>query len=201
MGRRSSSHRSRAAGGCGGGNCDVERGASQAQVILDLGNLFLIPAGGRDTRASGILPLAKNILPSNAYLAIRSPFTVRFRPLPSALRRPHSLIRSPFVDGSPSPLTGWKAFPAPPSIVHSAVCRPHSFIRSPFVDGLPLPDSLESLPYALCHLRSVVCIRLFVPHSLTVPLPSDRLESLSYAVRGPRSAVFFINFMTKIIPS
>ncbi|MBO9368359.1 MAG: hypothetical protein J7555_06360, partial [Chloroflexi bacterium] len=48
------------------------------------------------------------------------------------------------------------------------------------------PDRLESLSYS--GLPSAVCIRLFVPHSLTVRFP-DRLESLSYsglpsAVRG-----------------
>jgi hypothetical protein len=67
------------------------------------------------------------------------------RPPPSAVRHPHSFIRSPFVDGLPSPQQHRK-----PTLrcLPSAVCRPHSFIRSPFVDGLP-SARLESPPSAV----------------------------------------------------
>jgi len=120
--------------------------------------------------------------------AVHRPSSAACRPpsirrLWSALHRPHSFIRSPFVDGLPPPAS--KAHPPPSAICRppstfvysfpirwrsalpSPVRRPHSFIRSPFVDGLPR------------HLPSAVHIRLFVPHSLTV----------CPAVRGPPSAV------------
>ena len=62
-------------------------------------------------------------LPSQL-VQLLAPFLCR---LPSAVRSPHSLIRSPFVDGSPSsPLTASKACPTP-----SAVCGLHSLIRFP----------------------------------------------------------------------
>jgi hypothetical protein len=111
------------------------------------------------------------------------PLFVDGLPLPDGLEslsyvvcRPHSFIRSPFVDGLPLPSDRLESLSyavcrlrsaarirlfVPHSLTvcpsHltgwkasptlSAVRGPHSFIRSPFVDGLPLPDRLESLSY------------------------------------------------------
>jgi hypothetical protein len=127
--------------------------------------------------------------------AVHRPSTVRrHRPRsapPSAVRRPHSFIRSPFVDGLPSPNSIESPSSAacrPPSIrrPQSAVHRLHSFIRSPFADGLP-SARLESRPppSAVRGLSSTVHIRLFVPHSLTVCPPPNSIESPSSAACRP----------------
>jgi len=96
------------------------------------------------------------------------PFAVLIR-----LFVPYSLtVRLPRQAGKPA---------LPPSIPRSAVRRLHSFIRSPFVDGLLLPwqagKPVLRRPAVLRPSRglpSAVCIRLFVPHSLTVfPPPTS----------------------------
>jgi hypothetical protein len=109
----------------------------------------------------------------------------------------------------------------PLSTVYPAVCRPRSAVCIRlfvllFVDGLHhrqagkpalLPSAVRGLRStfqagkptlrpstvhsAVCRPRSAVCIRLFVPHSLTVCIPG-RLENLPYG--GPPSAVCGLHF-------
>jgi hypothetical protein len=145
------------------------------------------------------------------------------RPLPSAVytsgqkaplrlstvHRPLSIprsvvrgLRSTFQAGKPT---------LRPSTVHSAVCRPRSAVCIrlfvPHSLTVCFPGRLENLPYcplpsavyisgwearpaivqrpsstvhsAVCRPRSAVCIRLFVPPSLTVCIPGS-LENLPY---------------------
>jgi hypothetical protein len=112
--------------------------------------------------------------------AVHRPSTVhRHRPrssppsaVRSAVRHPHSFIRSPFVDGLPSPQQ-----PRKPILRHrlSAVHRRPSSTLCPAVRGL----------------RSAIHIRLFVPHSLTVcPPPASKAHPPPPAVRRLRSAVY-----------
>jgi hypothetical protein len=95
------------------------------------------------------------------------------RSLPSAVRGLYSFIRSPFVDGLPFR----QAYPLPPSTVYHPPSTPRSAIRrlrSPFVYSFPHsltaynPTGWKAWSPAVCRPPSVVSIRLFVPHSLTV---------------------------------
>jgi hypothetical protein len=89
---------------------------------------------------------------------------------PSAVCRPHSFIRSPFVDGLPSPPKSRKptALRRPRSAIHIRLFVPHSLTVCP-----PPASKAHPPPPAVRRLRSAVY--LAVRRLLSLPLPQQRL--------------------------
>jgi len=141
--------------------------------------VFAVPLSLRPICSSDRLKACATALSSTVYCPSSIPR--------SAVRRLHSFIRSPFVDGLPSARLESPCYGSIVhgllSSVHPAVCRPrfavsirlfvpHSLTVFPPPGWKASPSTVHGLLSivhpAVCRPRSAVSIRLFVPHSLTV---------------------------------